>query len=37
MGLSRDNHLRMKLVEGERRITQDRKYVDMEEKFSLAG
>lgn len=37
MGLPRDSSLRLKLTEGEKRVNQDRRYLEMEEKFSLAG
>lgn len=37
LGLPRDSPLRLKLTEGERRVTQERRYSEMEEKFSLAG
>jgi hypothetical protein len=37
MGLPRDSHLKLRLTEGEKRINQDRRYVEIEEKFSLAS
>ncbi len=37
MGLPAENSLKLKLTEGEKRVNQEKKYTDMEEKFSLAG
>ena len=37
LGLSRDSPLRLKISEGERRISQDRRYIEIEDKFREAG
>lgn len=37
LGLPRESPLRLKLTEGERRVAQEKRYTEMEEKFSLAA